>query len=86
MSLGVIGVVGDRLVRLGQPGHGGEVRPQGARPAQRPGGCVRGRYRGLRRRMFVFDAFAFVQSTIFFFVIAALGLQARRLGPRPADS
>jgi hypothetical protein len=36
--------------------------------------------------MFVFDAFAFVQSTIVFFAIAALGLQARRLGPRPADS
>ena len=36
--------------------------------------------------MFVFDAFAFVQATILFFAIAALGLQARRLGPRPADS
>jgi hypothetical protein len=36
--------------------------------------------------MFVFDAFAFVQATIFFFVIAALGLQARRLGPRPTDA
>jgi len=36
--------------------------------------------------MFVFDAFAFVQSTILFFAIAALGLQARRLGPRPTDS
>lgn len=36
--------------------------------------------------MFVFDAFAFVQATIFFFTIAAIGLQARRLGPRPADS
>ncbi len=36
--------------------------------------------------MFVFDAFAFVQATILFFVIAALGLQARRLGPRPTDS
>jgi polysaccharide biosynthesis protein PslJ len=36
--------------------------------------------------MFVFDAFAFVQATIFFFLIAALGLQARRLGPRPADA
>ena len=36
--------------------------------------------------MLVFDAFAFVQSTIIFFVIAALGLQARRLGPRPADT
>ena len=36
--------------------------------------------------MFVFDAFAFIQATILFFVIAALGLQARRLGPRPADS
>ena len=36
--------------------------------------------------MFVFDAFAFVQSTILFFAIAAIGLQARRLGPRPADS
>jgi hypothetical protein len=35
--------------------------------------------------MFVFDAFAFVQSTIVFFMIAAIGLQARRLGPRPAD-
>jgi polysaccharide biosynthesis protein PslJ len=36
--------------------------------------------------MFVFDAFAFVQSTIIFFAIAAIGLQARRLGPRPADA
>jgi hypothetical protein len=36
--------------------------------------------------MFVFDAFAFVQATIFFFLIAALGLQARRLGPRPTDA
>jgi hypothetical protein len=36
--------------------------------------------------MFVFDAFAFVQSTIVFFMIAAIGLQARRLGPRPTDS
>jgi polysaccharide biosynthesis protein PslJ len=36
--------------------------------------------------MFVFDAFAFVQSTIVFLMIAAIGLQARRLGPRPADS
>jgi polysaccharide biosynthesis protein PslJ len=36
--------------------------------------------------MFVFDAFAFVQATILFFLIAALGLQARRLGPRPADA
>jgi O-Antigen ligase len=36
--------------------------------------------------MFVFDAFAFIQATILFFVIAALGLQARRLGPRPADA
>jgi polysaccharide biosynthesis protein PslJ len=36
--------------------------------------------------MFVFDAFAFVQATILCFAIAALGLQARRLGPRPADS
>lgn len=36
--------------------------------------------------MFVFDAFAFVQATIFFFMIAAIGLQARRLGPRPTDS
>jgi O-Antigen ligase len=35
--------------------------------------------------MLVFDAFAFVQATIIFFAIAALGLQARRLGPRPAD-
>jgi hypothetical protein len=33
--------------------------------------------------MFVFDAFAFVQATLVFFVVAALGLQARRLGPRP---
>jgi hypothetical protein len=29
--------------------------------------------------------FAFVQATIVFFAIAALGLQARRLGPRPVD-
>jgi polysaccharide biosynthesis protein PslJ len=36
--------------------------------------------------MFVFDAFAFVQSTIVSFMIAAIGLQARRLGPRPTDS
>jgi hypothetical protein len=36
--------------------------------------------------MLVFDAFAFVQSTIIFFAVAALGLQARRLGPRPADT
>jgi len=36
--------------------------------------------------MLVFDAFAFVQSTVLFFVIAAVGLQARRLGPRPTDS
>ena len=36
--------------------------------------------------MLVFDALAFVQSTILFFVLAALGLQARRLGPRPTDS
>ena len=36
--------------------------------------------------MLVFDAFAFVQSTILFFAIAAVGLQARRLGPRPTDS
>jgi O-antigen ligase len=36
--------------------------------------------------MFVFDAFAFVQSTIVFFMIAAIGLQARRLGPGPDDS
>jgi hypothetical protein len=36
--------------------------------------------------MFVFDAFAFIQATIFFFMIAAIGLQARRLGPRPTDS
>ena len=36
--------------------------------------------------MFVFDAFAFVQATILFFLIAALGLQARRLGPRPTDA
>lgn len=33
--------------------------------------------------MLVFDAFAFVQATLVFFVVAALGLQARRLGPRP---
>ena len=36
--------------------------------------------------MLVFDAFAFVQSTIIFFMVAAIGLQARRLGPRPTDS
>jgi polysaccharide biosynthesis protein PslJ len=36
--------------------------------------------------MLVFDAFAFVQATVVFFMIAALGLQARRLGPRPADA
>ena len=36
--------------------------------------------------MLVFDALAFVQSMVIFFVIAALGLQARRLGPRPTDS
>ncbi|MGH3011590.1 MAG: O-antigen ligase family protein [Gaiellaceae bacterium] len=36
--------------------------------------------------MFVFDAFAFVQSTVIFFMVAAIGLQARRLGPRPTDS
>jgi hypothetical protein len=36
--------------------------------------------------MLVFDAFAFVQSTLIFFAVAALGLQARRLGPRPADT
>jgi hypothetical protein len=36
--------------------------------------------------MLVFDAFAFVQATIIFFMIAAIGLQARRLGPRPTDS
>lgn len=36
--------------------------------------------------MLVFDAFAFVQATLLFFMIAALGLQARRLGPRPTDS
>ena len=36
--------------------------------------------------MLVFDAFAFVQATILFLMIAAVGLQARRLGPRPTDS
>jgi polysaccharide biosynthesis protein PslJ len=36
--------------------------------------------------MFVFDAFAFVQATVTFLMIAAIGLQARRLGPRPTDA
>jgi hypothetical protein len=33
--------------------------------------------------MLVFDAFAFIQATSIFFMIGAIGLQARRLGPPP---
>ena len=36
--------------------------------------------------MLVFDSGAFVQATIVFFMITALGLQARHLGPRPTDA
>jgi O-Antigen ligase len=36
--------------------------------------------------MLVFDSGAFVQATILFFMITALGLLARRLGPRPTDA
>jgi hypothetical protein len=39
---------------------------------------------GFAAAMLFFDAFAFVQATIVFFIIAAVGLRLRQLGLEPA--
>jgi len=40
---------------------------------------------GFAASMFLFDAFYFVQATLLFFVIAAIGFRARALPPPAVD-
>ena len=86
VSLGVLGVVGTAWFVLGSLIVVGRFARRVRGPRSDLAASCAAAIGAFGISMFVFDAFAFVQSTILFFVIAAIGLQARRLGPRPADS
>jgi polysaccharide biosynthesis protein PslJ len=86
VSLGVIGIAGVIWFVWGSLATVGRFARRVRGPRSDLAAASAGAIGAFGAAMFVFDAFAFVQATILFFAIAALGLQARRLGPRPADS
>jgi polysaccharide biosynthesis protein PslJ len=86
VSLGVIGIAGVIWFVVGSLATVGRFARRVRGPRSDLAAACAGAIGAFGAAMFVFDAFAFVQATILFFIIAALGLQARRLGPRPADS
>ena len=85
VSLGVLGVIGTAWFIFGSLAVVGRFARRVRGPRSDLAAACAASIGAFGVSMLVFDAFAFVQSTIIFFVIAALGLQARRLGPRPAD-
>jgi polysaccharide biosynthesis protein PslJ len=85
VSLGVLGVVGTAWFIVGSLVVVGRFARRVHGPRSDLAAACAAAIGAFGVSMLVFDAFAFVQSTILFFVIAAIGLQARRLGPRPAD-
>lgn len=85
VSLGALGVVGTAWFILGSLFVLGRFARRVRGPRSDLAASCAAAIGAFGVSMFVFDAFAFVQSTILFFAIAAIGLQARRLGPRPAD-
>ena len=86
VSLGVLGVFGTAWFIFGSLAVVGRFARRVRGPRSDLAAACAAAIGAFGVSMLVFDAFAFVQSTILFFVIAAIGLQARRLGPRPADS
>lgn len=86
VSLGILGVVGTAWFIFGSLVAVGRFARGVPGPRSDLAAACAAAIGAFAVSMLVFDAFAFVQSTILFFTIAALGLQARRLGPRPADS
>ncbi len=86
VSLGILGVVGVAWFVLGSLVTVGRFARRVPGPRSDLAAACAASIAGFAVSMVVFDAFAFVQATILFFTIAALGLQARRLGPRPADA
>jgi hypothetical protein len=86
VSLGVLGVLGTAWFIFGSLAVVGRFARRVRGPRSELAAACACAIGAFGVSMLVFDAFAFVQSTILFFVIAAIGLQARRLGPRPADS
>jgi hypothetical protein len=86
VSLGVLGIVGTAWFIWGSLVTVGRFARRVRGPRSELAAVCAAAIGAFGVSMFVFDAFAFVQSTILFFAIAALGLQARRLGPRPTDS
>lgn len=86
VSLGILGVVSMAWFVLGSLVTVGRFARRAPGPRSDLAAACAASIAAFAVSMLVFDAFAFVQATIIFFTIAALGLQARRLGPRPADS
>ena len=86
VSLGVLGVLGMAWLIFGSLAVLGRFARRMRGPRSDLAAACAAAIAAFGVSMLVFDAFAFVQSTILFFAIAAVGLQARRLGPRPTDS
>jgi hypothetical protein len=86
VSLGVLGVFGTAWFIFGSLAVLGRFARRVRGPRSDLAAACAAAIAAFGVSMLVFDAFAFVQSTILFFAIAAVGLQARRLGPRPTDS
>ena len=86
VSLGILGVVGTAWFVFGSLVTVGRFARRVRGPRSDLAAACAAAIGAFGVSMLVFDAFAFVQSTILFLAIAAIGLQARRLGPRPTDS
>jgi hypothetical protein len=86
VSLGILGIVGTAWFVFGSLLTVGRFARRVRGPRSELAAVCAAAIGAFAVSMLVFDAFAFVQSTIIFFAVAALGLQARRLGPRPADT
>ena len=86
VALGVLGIVGTAWFVFGSLLTVGRFASRVRGPRSDLAAACAASIGAFAFSMLVFDAFAFVKSTVVFFMIAALGLQARRLGPRPTDS
>jgi hypothetical protein len=85
VQLGVLGILGTAWLVFGSLVHVGRFARRVRGPRSDLAAACASAIGAFGVSMLVFDAFAFVQSTIIFFMVAAIGLQARRLGPRPTD-
>ncbi len=86
VSLGVLGIVGTAWFVFGSLFTVGRFASRVRGPRSDLAAACAASIGAFAFSMLVFDAFAFVQATVVFFMIAALGLQARHLGPRPTDA